>query len=255
MFDPNQIHAYLRAGGAGNDIEQVGPFLATFTPGTKHPMRNYAIPDDDAQPTRDEVEALVRLFLGRGLKPRLEYADAAAPRLEAILREFGFKVEKQFPIMVCQVGDARFVAPPVDFEIAIALTDEEHFDAILVANEAYGEPDRPTAQAVAARRRMSDAGGAVALATYRATGEPAGSGLYPVPRYAISELAAIGTGGRFRNQGVATALSTTLAKHAFDSGIDLLWLTPENSTSERIYARVGFTRTACSMIHVSIPSA
>jgi hypothetical protein len=40
VFDPKQIHAYLRAGGDGFDIQQVGPFLATFTPGTEHPMRN-----------------------------------------------------------------------------------------------------------------------------------------------------------------------------------------------------------------------
>jgi len=64
VFDSKQIHAYLRSAGAGHDIEQVGPFLATFTSCTKPTMRNYAIPDDDAQPTTD------RYFASLGSKSR-----------------------------------------------------------------------------------------------------------------------------------------------------------------------------------------
>ncbi|MBV8933942.1 MAG: GNAT family N-acetyltransferase, partial [Kutzneria sp.] len=32
----------------GRETARVGPFLATFTPGTDHPMLNYAIPDNGA---------------------------------------------------------------------------------------------------------------------------------------------------------------------------------------------------------------
>jgi GNAT superfamily N-acetyltransferase len=254
VFNPKQIHAYLRAGGAGNEIEQVGPFLATFTPGTKHPMLNYAIPEDDACPDHTEVGELIDLFRRRGLKPRLEYADAAAPRLEAILRDSEFEVEKRLPLMVCQIGEARSVTRPVGFDIGIAVSDEEHSEAMLVANDAYGEPAQPTAAAVAVRRRMAASGGAVALARHRATGEPAGSGLYPIPRASVTELAGIGTRDGFRRRGVALALSAALAKHAFNSGIELLWLTPENGSAERIYSRVGFTRTTWSMVHISMPA-
>jgi GNAT superfamily N-acetyltransferase len=98
---------------------------------------------------------------------------------------------------------------------------------------------------------MTASGGAVALARHRETGEPAGSGLHPVPRASVSELAAIGTRETYRKQGIATALSAALAMQACGSGRELLSLTPENGSAERIYSPVGFIRTACSMVHIS----
>jgi hypothetical protein len=251
VFDPTQIHAYLRAGAAGAETERVGPFLATFTPGTDHPMRNYAIPDDDARPRPSEVDALVETFRSRGLKPRLEYADEASTALLQVLLEAGFEVEAKLPVMVCVRGHALAVTMPTDFEVGLALTDEDHADALRVANEAYGERAEPGADEVRALGRMVARGGAVALARHLATGEAAGSGIYPAPRESVSELAAIGTRERFRRQGVALGVTSALTISAFETGIELLWLTPEHEASERIYARVGFRSTNCHMIHIS----
>src|SRR5690349_15139354 len=40
------IQAYVRTTAPrGRETERVGPFLATYSPGTSHPMLNYAIPD------------------------------------------------------------------------------------------------------------------------------------------------------------------------------------------------------------------
>jgi len=87
------LHAHLRA-GAGYERTQVGPFLATLTPGSNHPNRNYAVPDDGVEPTPveptpEEIAALVALYEGRDLRPRLEYASSAAPALASVLRNGG----------------------------------------------------------------------------------------------------------------------------------------------------------------------
>jgi GNAT superfamily N-acetyltransferase len=228
--------------------------LAAFTPGTDHPMRNYAIPDDDARPSSVEVDTLVHAFEQRGLKPRLEYAADAAPRLEAILVAAGFEVEGLLPLMTCHPGEARPLETPRDFVVALAESDRDHAESMVVAGDAYGEPGPPPGDAsVAARQPMTAAGGAVVLARHRDSREPAGSGLFPVPQAGVSELAAVGTRAAFRNRGVAVAVTARLIQAAFDCGLELLWLTPEDAQAERICARAGFAFGGGQMMHISKP--
>jgi GNAT superfamily N-acetyltransferase len=250
-----QIHAYLRAPSAAKQHEHVGPFVARFTPGNDHPMLNYAIPDDGARPTSNEIEALVEAFRQRGLTPRLEYAADAAPDLEQRLVHSGFDVEARYPLMWCRPAEAPMLKAPENFIVTRAETDLDHTDAIAVADEAYGETGPPPSlEAVTARQHMSAAGGAVVLARQRSTGLAAGSGLFPAPREHISELAAVGTREAFRRRGIATAVTSLLVHLALDSEIELLWLTPEHEHAERIYAKAGFTRLGGTMVHLSRPT-
>ena len=246
------IHAYLRASGMGSDHEQVGPFLAHFTPGTDHPMRNYAIPDDDAQPSRIEVDALIETFERRGLKPRLEYAADAAPRLETILLDAGFEVEDRLTVMTCDPSGDQQLSEPADFEVGVAESDRDHIDAIVVAKDAYGELGLPPGEdALAGRRPMSGAGGAVVLARDRATCRPAGSGVLQIPRAGVSELGAVGTRSEFRNRGVAQAVTARLVRAASEHDVALVWLTAEGAQAERVYARAGFVLGDLQMVHIS----
>lgn len=247
-----QIHAYLRAPSAAKEDERIGPFVARFTPGSGHPMFNYAVPDDGVEPSAREINALVQAFRQRGLKARVEYAADGAPALEGALVAAGFEVEARLPLMGCLPADARLLDPPADFAVVRAETDVDHADAIVVADEAYGEPaTAPGAAAIAGRQAMSAAGGAVVLARERATQLAAGSGLFPVPCSGVTELAAVGTRAAFRRRGVATAVTSLLVQCALTGGVELLWLTPEQEQSERIYARVGFSRLDDTMIHIS----
>jgi GNAT superfamily N-acetyltransferase len=247
-----QVTAYLRTQSAAKDRERVGPFVAHFTPGRDHPMLNYAVPDDNARPSGAEVAALAKAFRQRGLLPRLEYAASAAPGLEAVLVKVGFEVEARLPVMACRPVAAGLVEPPPDFIVAPAGSDKDHLDAIVVADEAYGEKrSLADAEMVAARRRMSAAGGAVVLAREQTTGVAAGSGLFPAPQARVSELAAIGTAEAFRRRGVATAVTSLLVTLASDNGVELLWLTPEHDQAERIYLKVGFERVDATMVHIS----
>jgi GNAT superfamily N-acetyltransferase len=205
-------------------------------------MLNYAVPDDNARPSGAEIAALAKAFRQRGLVPRLEYAASAAPELEALLVK----------VMACRPVAAGLVKPPPDSIVAPAGSDKDHLEAIVVADEAYGEKSSlADAEMVAARQRMSAAGGAVVLAREQTTGVATGSGLFPAPQARISELAAIGTGEAFRRRGVATAVTSLLVKLASDNGVELLWLTPEHDQAERIYLKVGFERVDAMMVHIS----
>lgn len=74
-----RIQAYLRGAAArGRETERIGPFFATFDNASDNPFLNYAIPDDGAQPSAAEVQALAEAYARRGLRPRLEYLRGAA---------------------------------------------------------------------------------------------------------------------------------------------------------------------------------
>ncbi len=247
-----RIHAFLRAGGPRQGHVRVGPFLIRLTPGTTHPMMNYAVPDDDCRPSHAEVGALIGAFQQRGLLPRLEYVSGAAPVLEGMLHAEGFATEAHLPIMTCAAGEARLIEPSPDFELVLARTDEDHADSIMVADEAYGEPARRSdVQMIKRRRRAVQAGGVVVLAWQRPSAVPAGSGLFPAPREGVTELAAVGTAMAFRKRGVASSVTSRLAREAFGVGVHMIWLTPEHSEAERIYAKVGFSRSEDHMVHIS----
>jgi len=251
---PEQIHAYLRR-GPGYEREQVGPFLATFTPGTDHPMRNYAIPDDQANPTASDVAALIACYRQRRLKPRLEYLSEAAPAVEPALRQASFVVEARVPVMAIRQGQRPrpVVVPGIDVLMAVDAAD--HADAIVVAAEAYGEPaGRPPQPMIEARLAMAAAGGGVALARVTSGGQAVGSGLYPVPQGGATEIAAVGVSASHRSRGVAGALISRLAPAALDHGVDLVWLTAENPPEQHAAEAAGLINTESEMLHISLPT-
>ena len=247
-----RLHAYLRA-GAGDERQQVGPFLATFTPGSTHPMRNYAVPDDDAAPTPDQIAALIAAYETRGLRPRLEYSSSAAPALASALIAAGFTIETTIPVLTCEPGQQRL--SQVDGVVVSDATDErDHEDAMRVAGVAFGGPDsQVSASAVAASIAMAAAGGAVGIARDEATGEPVGSARYPVPVDGVTEVTSLGTVPEYRRRGVATAVLAHLADRALRRGVRLLWLTADNDASRHASEGAGFRDTGESMVHISLP--
>jgi len=75
------LHAYLRA-LVGSLAVRVGPFLVSLDDHDAGLFRNYAIPDDGAEPSPDQIAELVAVFADRGRTPRLEYLPGLCPKLE-----------------------------------------------------------------------------------------------------------------------------------------------------------------------------
>lgn len=135
-----QVHAYLRA-LIGARAHRVGPFLASIDDHDAGPFRNYAVPDDGADPTPDQIEHLATVFTDRRRTPRLEYLPGLCPRVEPALLAAGFTQERRLPVMTCRPADA--VTRPVNGEIELILaTSEEQLRQVAEApNDAYGQPE------------------------------------------------------------------------------------------------------------------
>jgi hypothetical protein len=94
------LHAALQANMrlSHRNPERIGQFTLNLDCSNPNPYLNYAVPDDDIDPSLEEIERVVDTFRSRDRQPRFEYVPAAAPRLEAALVANGFTVENRLPI-------------------------------------------------------------------------------------------------------------------------------------------------------------
>ncbi len=251
MLD-HALHAYLRA-LVGSLAVRVGPFLVSLDDHDAGLFRNYAIPDDGAEPSPDQIAELVAVFADRGRTPRLEYLPGLCPKLEPGLVAAGFVPERRLPVMTCD--PATVTAPPVPDGIRFSLASDD-VQLRLVAeaqNAAYGQP-QTTDHDVARLRGTLDAGGLVAVALDLHTGSGAGGGLCAPPHGGVSELAAIGVRAPYRNRGIAAGLTALLTRACISVDITTPFLTPAGEAEERIYRSFGY-QPVTEMLHISLPNS
>ena len=235
-MDLSAIQACLRAGIESRAI-RVGPFLVAFDPHTDNPFRNYAIPDDGAEPTAEQVDRLLAAFAQRRRMPRLEYVGRP-PAVESALAAAGFTADRRLPLMTADPAD--LVAPPVPagVEFRAAESEEDLWRAAAVQNAAYGEAEPAGPDVDRLRRTIADGGG-VALAVTADTGEGVGSGVYTSPQRGLAEIAAVGVFPGYRRRGIATAVSHRLTVAALDAGA-APFLQADGEPEQRMYARIGY---------------
>lgn len=251
MDETFRIQAYLRrAASHGRDTARIGPFQATFNRESANPYLNYALPDDGATPSPDDVDALIAAYRHRGRRPRLEYLPGIAPALEPALLDRGFSVEGRLPLMVCRPGSGGDLPVPPGMELIVPATDEDLAAMLTVQHEAYD--DLPPGPADLARLRGGlDAGGLAVLAREAATGEPVGAGGASVPDDATTEIAGIGVRTAYRRRGVAGAIVARLLREATAAGITRPFLMAASEAEARSYGRAGFVEVA-RILHVSV---
>lgn len=248
----DRIQSYLRfAASQQREIEQIGPFLATFNRHSTSPYLNYAIPDDNATPSIADVRSLIAAYDKRERKPRLEYVATLAPAVESALTAAGFTVEGRLPLMTCIPGSEKVLPIPPDIELIVPVSDLEMLATVAVQNEAYGE-STPSLEDAKRLRDSLVAGGIAVLARVAATGEPAGAGVCTVPGNQTTEVAGIGVREGFRRRGIAGALTTRLVQEAFDTGVTMAFLMAAHEEEVRIYTRAGFATTG-EILHISLP--
>jgi len=245
------LQVSLRAALRGHrDVELIGPFLAAFDADDDSPFRNYAIPDEGAQPTGAEIECLRQAFARRNRLARLEFLPATAPAAEAALLQAGFVTEDRLPIMTCAPAQLRKLPAPFGISLTIADGSDELHQAASIQNASYGAPE-PTAADVERLQRTVDAGGVVGLA-HDATGNAVASGLVSAASNGFAEIAAVGVLPPWRRRGIATALTGTLSQAAIDRGVPILMLMAHQA-EQAVYARAGFTVTS-EIIFISSPA-
>ncbi|WP_329053967.1 GNAT family N-acetyltransferase [Amycolatopsis sp. NBC_01488] len=208
----------------GRETERVGPFLATYSPGTAHPMLNYAIPDDGARPTAAEIDALTEAYRRRGLLPRLEYFTDAAPDLENLLVAAGYGLERRVPLMTCT--PAGFVDRPAPAGIRLRAPEsgEDIRRMRSAQNTAFGEPAEIGDEEV--ERLKSATQTRHLLAEDVATGAVVGGGLALEIIDGTTEVAGIAMLEPYRGRGIAAALTARLTREAHEAGAHTAFLTP-----------------------------
>jgi len=239
-----------RAAAAGRATEQVGPFLATFSPDSTNPFLNYAIPDDGARPAPSDVDALTDAYRRRDLLPRAEFLVDTAPDAETALLAAGWSVERRIPVMLCPPGSVSPPSVPAGIELVVPVGDDEIRGMIAAQYEAFDQVDEVSDADVAkARARLRDGGFAV-LARDIATGEAAGGGVAEAVVNGTSEVAGIGVRTAFRRRGIGGAMTAFLTAAAHEAGGRTVFLTPAGVPEQRLYERVGYT-PAGAMVHLS----
>ncbi|MET8126927.1 GNAT family N-acetyltransferase [Streptomyces sp. NPDC005065] len=219
---------------------RVGPFTVRHNPDWQLKYANYAIPDQGAEPTAADVQALIAAFRERDRMPRLEYLPSGAPAVEPALIAAGFTVENRAPILACAPGDLLPPKPVDALVIAEPATDAEFYAAARVQHHGYGGTGEPEGGEAAWLRNAVAGGGAAALATV--DGVPAGAGGCSVPVDGLTELAGLAVADTFRRRGIGAALSAHLTATAFARGCRVVWLEPGDADVERIYAGIGYRR-------------
>ncbi len=246
-----RIQEYLRAvAPIGRAHEQVGPFLATYNLQTDNLFLNYAIPDNDADPSADEVADLVTAYLQRRRRPRLEYLPRVAPAVEGRLVSAGFRVEGRLPLMIT---DAQSLSPsfqPDGISLVVPESDDDFFGMALVQAEAYGDPQTPTRDEIPRRRQALACGALAVIARDSDTGAVVGAGSCSTIRDGLTEVAAIGVVRAHRRRGIGASLARRLAADALGAGATYPWLMAAHESEQRIYERVGFGVIG-EIIHVS----
>ncbi|MGW1297551.1 GNAT family N-acetyltransferase [Streptomyces sp. NPDC002533] len=231
---------------------RVGPFTVRHNPEWELKYANYAIPDRGAEPTADDVAALVDAFRERGRLPRLEFLPAWAPAVEPALLAAGFTVENRAPLLACGRDGLRTPKPVDGLRITVPGTEAEFTDAARVQHQGFGGEGEPEQGMTDWLRAAAAGDGVAALAVL--DGMPAGAGGCSVAVDGLSELAGLAVAAPFRRRGVGAALSAWLTERALGQGCRTVWLEPGGPDVERIYAGIGYRRIG-EKVNISLDPA
>jgi ribosomal protein S18 acetylase RimI-like enzyme len=250
-----QLQSFLRAVAAiEREVARVAPFCAYFDEHDELKYLNYAIPDDDAEPSMGEIEALRAAFAKRRRLPRLEWIAEAAPAVAGALERAGMREELSTPLMACSRADLRMPRAQIDAERVNAA------DELAVRNMqrvAFGQAPLGASAEAGGGGVAAEAGGHdVSAETPRRTlfarvdGEIATASGWSEVVEGVSEVVGVATAEAYRRRGFAGAMTAAATQAAFDEGAELCVLSPGDETAMRVYERAGFRRVA-TMLHWS----
>ncbi|MFI6300411.1 GNAT family N-acetyltransferase [Amycolatopsis thailandensis] len=244
------LQSYIRTTAAKfRETERIGPFLATYYLEATSPFLNYAIPDDGAVPTHDDVAELTEAFRERGLMPRLEFLTEAVPAAEAVLVECGYTLERRVPLMICTPEQVVEQPGPAGISLITPKTADELRKMIRAQNLAFGETD-PDQHLDPSPDQLS--GETMSVMAVDENGDVVGGGVATAILDGATEVAGIGVIEEYRSRGIAAAMTEYLTREAHARGGRSVFLTPGAGQAERVYGRVGF-ETAAECVHLSVP--
>lgn len=231
---------------------RAGPFVCRFSPHQPDAFANFAVPDDGAEPTAADVQALVQVFRERGRTPRLEYLAGCAPAVEGALTGGGFRVEHRGTVMACAPRWLTAPRPVPGLELAEPSCDAELVGFARVQHCAFAEPGEMGPGAVELLAQMRESGGLVVIARY--LGRIVGGGTCMAPVNGVGELDGVAVAEGARHRGIGAAVSARLTALAHRSACRLVWLEPAGHAARRVYAGIGY-RPVAERLYITGPQA
>jgi GNAT superfamily N-acetyltransferase len=251
--------AIPRVGGAR--AEPVGPFVVFLRDGAGWPL--YARPRlGTTSVTAEDVALVLARQDSLGVPRAIEWVHDLLPPLLPLVEAAGLHVERA-PLMVLE----SVVDSPTDATLTLLDPDAPDFAdswavSSTVASLGFGSggtavgPTGPAERDAAlspptpdmlafVRANLRRPGRAEAVAATVDEGVLARGALQGAGRGA--EIVGVATLPSARRRGLGAAVSAFLARHARETGHDLVFLSASDEDVARIYARVGFRRagTAC----------
>lgn len=241
------IMAFVRDSRRARGLTRVGQFLLMFTAATKHRYLNYAIPDDDADPSAADIDLLVEAFRNADRMPRLEFLPTVAPALEARLLDHGFRVEERLPLMTCTRASARHLEPPEGVRIGVPFDDATLLAMASLQHDVFDDPEPADANSVARLRFGLERGARALVAVDGAT---VGAAQCVPPAGGATEVVGVAVAPSHRRRGVAAAMVSALVTECFDAGLITVFLEAAPG-ADGAYRNAGFGRTSTSL-HISL---
>jgi len=234
------IQNHARANLLGSELhERVGRFICRFDPDSDNMYFNYAIPDDDTDPTADELDELAAAFVTRDRKPRFEFLPSRSPKLADVLSAAGYTLHHRGRLMACGAG--QVLDPPVPDGLSILdAADEDAFYAAASVQHPAFDDEIPTREvATRTATRLMARGGRLAVAV-TGDGLTVGAGQTSAPIEGIVEIGGIATAPEYRRRGIASAVTAYLTRTLHESGVRTVWLDPADAGAGRAYGKAGF---------------
>lgn len=247
----------------GAHTEDIGGLVLFVRDGAGWPF--YARPRLGAAepPSAADITAARARQRELGAPEAFEWVHETTPDLLAVARSAGLSV-LEAPLLVL---DKDALVTPPDVPVRLINPAAPTFAADIALRRAVGvvgfgtagtdtgpagPEDRDAAvfevaaEELDSERRATEAGRrASALATDPDLGVVASGILQRVDD--VAEIAGVATLPVARRRGFGAAVTAALARHALDSGVDLVFLSAGSDDIARVYTRVGFRRigTAC----------
>ena len=261
---------------SGARVEHIGRFALFVTEGPGWPF--YARPQFGANSSAKLASETGQLFTPAsvdavrarqrelGVPEAFEWVDDLAPSLRPAVEAAGLKVILA-PLMV--LDPSRLVAAPALSPVPVRLLDPDAPDfadlnavASTVARLGFGAPGTGIGEAGPAERDASvtpsdpahteSYAAAVRAGTKaQAVAVDAEQGMVATGAYQsageVAEIVGVATLPSARRRGLGAAISSALAQQALDAGMDLVFLSANDTDVARVYGRIGFERigTAC----------
>ncbi|MEV0647769.1 GNAT family N-acetyltransferase [Phytomonospora sp. NPDC050363] len=242
-----QNHARANILGSGLST-RVGRFVCRFDPDSDNLFLNYAIPDEDTDPTDAELDELAEAFAAKGRVPRFEFLPTRSPKLADALRAKGYREQHRGRLMACAPGEVADLPLPAGLSILDATDEESFVGAAAVQHPAFDDEIPPRDVVIRSHTRSLERGGLLAVAVLD-SGEIVGAGQTGPAIDAISEIGGIAVAPAYRRQGIAAALTAHLTRALHANGVRTAWLDPADDGAGRAYEKAGY-RVVGEILHM-----